>query len=206
MTIEPAPIATDNQHVCFICLLNDAETPDAKWCTPCPCTLEAHEECLLRWVTEMEQNTRGKKNKLRCPACSAKITIKEPFDPAMYLQWRLYNIYSRTTPYMLLLILSGGSIAGSAWYGLSASQLFAGVDATAAWLNLHSLGGRSDVPLWRWAGFWKLNFKIWVLSLIGPTLCICRGLPILGYMITVPTSLLVSNEHQDDDHVLLIGI
>lgn len=192
--LAPGPIATGTQHVCFICLLNDSETPDASWVNPCPCTLEAHEECMLRWVAETEQSTSRPKNGLRCPACNARIRVDEPYDPVVHLRDRLHRAYSRSSPLILLALVLSGGIAGSGWYGLTATHIFAGREATSRWLGLHTLAGRrADVPLWRWMPFWKLNAKIWVLSLVGPVLTICRALQPLGNLVMIPSSLLVGS-------------
>ena len=192
LALPPAPIATGAQHVCFICLLNDTETPDAKWVNPCPCTLEAHEDCMLRWVAETDQSASRSKGGLRCPACNSRIRVDEPFDSFVFLRDRLHRAYSRTSPLILLMLVASGGVAGSGWYGLTASHVFAGPDATGRWLGLQSLSGRrADVPVWRWLPFWKLNAKIWALSLIGPGLTICRALPPLGNLVMVPASLLV---------------
>lgn len=190
--LVPAPIATGSQHVCFICLLNDTETPDASWVNPCPCTLEAHEDCMLRWVAETEQSSSRPKQGLRCPACNARIRVDEPFDSVVFVRERLHRAYSRTSPLILLTLVLSGGIAGSGWYGLTAAHVFAGSDATTKWLGLQALVGRHpDVPLWRWMPFWKLNGKIWVLSLIAPALTLGRALQPLGNLVMLPSSILV---------------
>jgi hypothetical protein len=183
-TIVPAPIATNDQHVCFICLQNDTDTPNATWVNPCPCSLEAHEGCLLRWIAEMEASSsnRPSKSGLKCPACKAPITVEEPFDALLAIRDRLYRRYSRAAPYILLVLVSGGTLAGATWYGCGAASIFAGTDAVERWMDRSH--GRARLPI--------LVGKFWALSTIGPGLIIMRWLPWLGSIVLVPISALVS--------------
>ncbi|KAK3687470.1 hypothetical protein B0T22DRAFT_534866 [Podospora appendiculata] len=182
--VVPAPIATGDQHVCFICLQNEVDTPNATWVNPCPCSLEAHEDCMLRWVAETEQNTGRNKSGLRCPACRAPINVDEPSDVIVSLQNQFRRRYGRAAPIIVLFIVTSGSIAGSACYGASAASIFAGSEAVAGWVEgggPHARGGRLQAfPL----------FKILALAGLGPGLVITRGLPWLGNFLTFPMSLL----------------
>ncbi|KAL2159511.1 hypothetical protein VTH06DRAFT_2516 [Thermothelomyces fergusii] len=180
--IVPAPIAANDQQVCFICLQNDADTPNAIWVNPCPCSLEAHEECMLRWIAEMEASPRQpKKDGFKCPACKAIITIEEPYDPLLAIRDLLYSRYSRVSPYILTVIITGGSFAGALWYGQTAASIFAGRRAVARWM------WPGDHQRWP-----STLIKLWVLSSIGPGLVIMRWLPWLGSVVVLPFSVLYS--------------
>lgn len=180
-TIIPAPIATNDQHVCFICLQNDTDTPDATWVNPCPCSLEAHEECLLRWISEIETSNRRYKGGLKCPACKEPFKIEEPYDAFLAIRDRLFYRYTRTSPFILLFLVVGGSTAGAACYGLGAASAFAGPEAAMRWVGFRS--GR--VP--------SILFKMWKLSFIGPYLVVYRWWPSLGNILSLPFSLLVGS-------------
>ena len=182
-TIIPAPIATNDQHVCYICLLNDTDTPDATWVNPCPCSLEAHEECLLRWIAEMEMSNQGSKNGFRCQACKAPFIIEEPYDPFLAIRDRVYRRYSRCSPYILMLLVSGGGVAGAACYGLSAAAFFAGPQAAMRWVGFQNRPVHTTL------------FRMWKLSHIGPALVIFRWLPGLGSALAVPASLWVGSPY-----------
>ncbi|KAL2169198.1 hypothetical protein VTG60DRAFT_6362 [Thermothelomyces hinnuleus] len=180
--IIPAPIATNEQRVCFICLQNDTDTPNATWVNPCPCSLEAHEECMLRWIAEMEASPRqSKKGGFKCPACKATITVEEPHDPLLAIRDLLYARYSRVSPYILTVIITGGSFAGALWYGQTAASIFAGRRAVARWMWP---GERQRWP--------STLIKLWILSSIGPGLVIMRWLPWLGTVVVLPFSVLYS--------------
>ncbi|KAL2146923.1 hypothetical protein VTI28DRAFT_1650 [Corynascus sepedonium] len=181
-TIVPAPIATNDQRVCFICLQNDTDTPNATWVNPCPCSLEAHEECMLRWIAEMETSPRqSKKGGFKCPACKAAITVEEPYDRLLAIRDGLHRRYSRLSPYILTVIVTGGTFAGTLWYGQTAAAIFA---------------GRRAVVRWMWSGEhqrWPSTLiKLWILSSIGPGLVVMRWLPWLGTVVVLPFSVLYS--------------
>jgi hypothetical protein len=181
-TIIPAPIATNEQHICFICLHTDSDTPNAVWVDPCPCSLEAHEGCMLRYIAEME-TTRRRSNRtpLACPACKAPFVIEEPRDAFLAVRDNLYRRYSRASPIMLALFIASGSFAGALWYGGSSVAIFAGHDTFIRWLEG---GGRQRLP--------STLIKMAALSAIGPSLLVFRWLPSLGTIVLLPFSVLVS--------------
>ncbi|KAK3306459.1 uncharacterized protein B0T15DRAFT_141134 [Chaetomium strumarium] len=177
--IIPAPIATNDQHVCFICLQNEVDTPNATWVNPCPCSLEAHADCMLRWIGEMEVSAGRAKNDLKCPACKAPIVVEEPFDPFLALHDRLLRRYSRVSPYVLLVLGFSGSIVGAAWYGHGAACIFAGRDAVSRWLRPQARQRISSFLL-----------KVYILSTIGPGLVVMRWLSGRGSTLFLPCAVM----------------
>lgn len=68
---------------CWICFADETEdTPtSSEWRSPCPCSLTAHESCLLDFVADLEAPQNRKSYgppKIECPQCKAKITIARP--------------------------------------------------------------------------------------------------------------------------------
>ena len=68
---------------CWICFADETEdTPTtSEWRSPCPCSLTAHESCLLDFVADLEAPQNRKSTglpKIECPQCKAKITIARP--------------------------------------------------------------------------------------------------------------------------------
>lgn len=193
-SIIPAPIATNEQHVCFICLQNENDTPNATWVNPCPCSLEAHEECMLRWIAEMETGSqRSNKSGFKCPACKARISVEEPYDRIVALRDRFHRRYSRLSPFILAGFVLGGVGVSAASYGFGAASVFAGVNTVERWLSMDS---RHQLP--------GTVVKLWVLTAIGPTLVIMRWLPSLGTVLLLPFSALVgdpsSSPSSDSSH------
>ncbi|KAG7288198.1 hypothetical protein NEMBOFW57_007728 [Staphylotrichum longicolle] len=173
--ITPAPVATNDQHVCFICLQNEADTPNATWVNPCPCSLEAHEQCMLRWIAETETSNPGSKGGLKCPACKAPITVEEPYDPLLGIRDKLYRKYSRASPYVLATIVLHGTVAGAASYGYLAAALFSGPDAVSRWLR-SATGPRLPSAV----------VKTMMLAAVGPGLVISRWMPSIASVLLVP--------------------
>lgn len=183
-----------NLRSCFICLQNSSETPKAVWVNACPCTLEAHEDCMLRWIAEHEREST---KSLRCPACKGKIKTTEPRDPFIGLRDKLHKMYSRVTPAILLGILTGCSMAGSSYYGLMSLSVFTGPAPAMNWLGLgKALADRRlspGVPWYRWRAGWDFCFRFWLLHFIAPALLIQKALPpqLIDFL-TVPASVFVS--------------
>jgi hypothetical protein len=71
-------------RTCWICQQESTEDRlGQEWRTPCPCSLTAHHECLLEWVTSEEAPRRGDiatSHQLKCPQCQAPIRIQRPRD------------------------------------------------------------------------------------------------------------------------------
>jgi hypothetical protein len=194
-TIVPAPIATaDTQHVCFICLQTDADAPNGPWVHACPCSLEAHEKCMLQWIAEMETTPRTSTNSrssvLRCPACRARIRVEEPRDSVVAFYNAFQRTYGRVSPMILLTILSGGTMVGSAWYGWNALSVFAGSQAAYEWLGarvLTSRFSRMPTPM----SLVTSAVRLMELSLIGPALVVLWWVPGAEFSL-LPGSVLVS--------------
>lgn len=171
---------------CFICLLDSTETPkNEEWVNPCPCTLEAHQSCMLRWVAEMEATGgpgrgRGRRSStLQCPACKGTIQVFEPFDPALWLRDRVLRSYSAVTPVLLVCLVGGSTFGAMAKFGEFSVATFAGSYAAVRRWQLK--GMRRPLQA-RWlltaAG---LEFavvhtaKLWLLASIGPGLVIHKA-------------------------------
>ncbi|KAK4191935.1 hypothetical protein QBC35DRAFT_528542 [Podospora australis] len=176
-SIMPAPYATNDQHVCFICLQNEVDTPDANWVNPCPCSLEAHEECMLQWIAETEVSSNRPKSGLQCPACKAPITVEEPYDRVVAFRNALLRRYSRISPHALIMIVGTSSMVGAAGYGWAMMGAFAGDDAVYRWV--FKFGHKHPVLP-----------RVMALAALGPGLVLVRALQPIASLITFPVGLL----------------
>ena len=75
---------TEPRH-CWICLQDEDEegSDNSAWRSPCPCNLQAHEECMLEWIADLEapNSRRGRPlSKILCPQCKAEIEVERPRD------------------------------------------------------------------------------------------------------------------------------
>ncbi|KAM7203859.1 hypothetical protein V8F20_003865 [Naviculisporaceae sp. PSN 640] len=158
---------------CWICYQDASETPGQRWVNACPCSLEAHEHCLLQWITREEHDGRSKDGAVKCPQCKAIITTQEPYDAVYAIRNRLHRAYSRSSPWILGMTIAMGGIAGSAFYGYQAFSVFAGPEQAYRWVFGRVY--RSDSPM--------IMFKFWALAHVGPALVVGRLIPRVEYLV-----------------------
>ncbi|KAI0159558.1 hypothetical protein GGR57DRAFT_428740 [Xylariaceae sp. FL1272] len=197
---ETAPVPTAgpaaNERRCFVCLVDESEASlPADWSTPCTCSLEGHQECLLAWVNDLEAQDKD----VKCPVCKSPITVAERYDPVIRFNNVLHRSFSIWSPRILLGFLAAGSIVSSATYGAHAISWFAGPDVTLAFLErvnrspAPSLFRRAPVPTRDW-----LHFGL--LPLIGPWLIINRLT--VGDIVGIPFSLMYLTIHNQSVNLL----
>ena len=167
---------------CFICQCWESEDdpPHQEWVNPCQCSLAAHQECILEWVDSLRRDNKP----LKCPVCAGRIDLVVPFDPAFWLSQRLREIMCRTSPYFLIALFTGTTLAGSASYGLGALVVFAGPrDALRAVWD----GSSPGLPWYR-----RLHWgPVIHLPFIGPVLVLNRILRLFSLYVTVPNLMVV---------------
>ncbi|ETS87310.1 hypothetical protein PFICI_01138 [Pestalotiopsis fici W106-1] len=137
----------DDTHRCFICLVDEpeAELP-SDWVTPCQCSLEGHQACLLTWIADLE--AQGKT--VKCPVCKSKIDVIDRWDPAVQLSDTLTRHLTSLSPMVLLSFGVGGIIMSSALYGMQALETFAGPQAAVRYIFVEpETEGYLDVVLKR---------------------------------------------------------
>jgi hypothetical protein len=92
---------------------------DTEWRSPCPCTLTAHEACLLDWLADMENPRNRKRNngnaKMQCPQCKSEIVISRPRSYVV-------DVVRAVEAFTGHLVLPGVvvTIVGTAWAGFYA--------------------------------------------------------------------------------------
>ncbi|KAJ8104930.1 hypothetical protein ONZ43_g7626 [Nemania bipapillata] len=186
LNASSGPDPSADTRRCFVCLVDEPETAlPADWSTPCNCSLEGHQECLLAWVTDLEAQAK----EVKCPVCKSPIIITERYDPAIQLSNFLNNKFSRWSPRILLGFIASSALIGSSVYGVEAISLFIGPKATVAFLMkdeaapfFQVLRGARSEP--------SLNLlHCSLLPLIAPALIINRMN--VGDVITLPASLVV---------------
>lgn len=195
----PSQAGQSSQEVrtCWICQQDDTddESPDITWKSPCPCSLTAHDECLLEWIASEEAPKKGeiaRNHKIKCPQCQAEIKIERPHD---YLVQLFDAVHSSARSMVVPTALSGlvGCFySGFLVYGLNTMQVVFGVDEARKVLGgafQDETVGQQWVKLIKESVRWSLtafdpffpdyrsssNWKIFVgLPLIGPSLIISR--------------------------------
>jgi hypothetical protein len=79
------PQQDDEPRKCWICFADETEddATTSEWRSPCTCSLDAHEKCLLDWIADMEAPTNGRRagrqaSKILCPQCKSEIRVERP--------------------------------------------------------------------------------------------------------------------------------
>lgn len=141
----------DEPKHCWICLLDsDDPTPQStEWRSPCPCNLQAHQDCLLEWITDLEATGTASTNgagqsKILCPQCKAPIKIAQPFDPLVLAIDQVRTVARRLVlPAGLAGTLTGILYSGSLIYGINALGLVFGEQEA---INMLSVETRRSRP------------------------------------------------------------
>lgn len=134
--------STASREKCWICLATKDEDPPSppnpptEWRSPCSCSLQAHEACLLDWVADQESprsRTGGGRSgptpeKILCPQCRSEIKIQRPFDPLVQMCRAIDRQYSRVILPGLLGSVVGTLLAGCWAHGRLATYLVFGHD------------------------------------------------------------------------------
>ncbi|KAJ1961043.1 hypothetical protein IWQ62_004007 [Dispira parvispora] len=83
---SPPTHTTQEPRRCWICLgEEEADSPET-WVHPCPCSLMAHQGCLLKWVTESQR--RNPDQPSQCPQCRTTYRLVQPRSKFIRLfQW-----------------------------------------------------------------------------------------------------------------------
>jgi hypothetical protein len=103
---------------CWICQQEEGEDPanTSLWRKPCPCSLDAHEECLLEWIADEERpkpGDLGHTHKIECPQCKTEIRIERPRD-------LIVGVYDRISGFArgFVVPFAVSAVAGCVYSGL----------------------------------------------------------------------------------------
>lgn len=162
------------QGRCFVCLCDQDPMSNEAWVHPCPCSLEGHQDCMLAWITELENERKP----IKCPVCKADIHVDEPFDLAVGLGNSVHKAFSTLSPWVLGAGVFGGANAALFAYGRLALGTFAGFDELERFLSESSHG---------------LHYlRQGVLVGVAPSVLIAQTVPPLGNYLFLPVAALVS--------------
>lgn len=172
---------------CFVCLVDEPESElPVDWSTPCSCSLEGHQECLLAWVTDLEAQAKD----VACPVCKSPILVTERYDPAIQLSNYLNYKFSRWSPRILLGFIASGALVSSSVYGAKAISWFAGPDALLSFIMSENQAATTNSTRQRPLHEQAINLiHLSVLPLVAPALVLNRLET--GDIITLPASLVV---------------
>ncbi|KAH8674921.1 hypothetical protein BGZ61DRAFT_97574 [Ilyonectria robusta] len=182
----PQSLEVDTPRRCFICLTDEEPSdPPSSWVDPCPCTLEAHQDCMLSWVTDCERSNKP----LQCPVCKSQIRLEGPWDPLVALTDVVSSKFTRASPFMLLTSVTMGVQFSLQMYGACAMWAFAGRESLVQFMLGPELNvGGQNSRIMRMASERLGNALI--LMNVGPALLLGQLTPWLGNKIFLPTASL----------------
>ncbi|KAH6718776.1 hypothetical protein BKA61DRAFT_731332 [Leptodontidium sp. MPI-SDFR-AT-0119] len=187
------PEPTESRR-CWICQQDDTDDrpEDSEWRKPCPCSLTAHESCLLEWIADQESPKSGDlvpSSTIVCPQCKTDFNIQRPRAPLV----ELYGTIQHTVKSLLFPTAVSGFVgclySGLLVYGLNTTCLVFGTDEASALLggritlgriNPESFKGKMAGALHALDPFfpttlWAENYSLLLsLPLIGPSLIFLR--------------------------------
>lgn len=183
-----APRPADAPRRCFICLTDqDPSDPPGSWVDPCPCTLEAHQDCMLSWVTDCERSNKP----LSCPVCKSKIELEGHRDILVDASDAIHRRFTRVSPFFLFTGVSMGVQFSLQLYGALALWTFAGKDSLLRFV----LGPDMiiDASHAGNVGFVKDRIlRALAMMNVAPALLFGRLLPSLSNKVFLPAASLVS--------------
>jgi hypothetical protein len=129
---------------CWICQQESTEdAPGTEWRTPCPCSLTAHDSCLLEWIIAEEAPRPGELAATRhivCPQCHAEIKIERPRDYVVLATESIQRVAKSLVIPAALSSLFACFYSGFLMYGINSLQMVFGHDE--AYRIIASAGGR----------------------------------------------------------------
>ncbi|KAM0433286.1 hypothetical protein ACHAPT_004162 [Fusarium lateritium] len=181
---DSAPRPVDAPRRCFICLTDqDPSDPPGSWVDPCGCTLEAHQDCMLSWVTDCERSNKP----LQCPVCKDRIQLEGPWDPVVALTDVIASKFTRASPFMLLGSASLGVQFSLQMYGAFALYLFSGREVLTDYIlgpEVWTHGEPSRLFLSRRD---RIRNAL-VLTNVGPALLLGQLMPWIGNKVFLSTA------------------
>lgn len=120
------------------------ETDDPEnniWRSPCPCSLTAHESCLLEWIADKEAPPPGQiahNHEIKCPQCQTPLKIQRPRDVLVTLVDGVTRVARSLILPTALCGVAGCFYSGFVSYGANAMALVFGSEVADAMLAPHT--------------------------------------------------------------------
>ncbi|KAJ3024104.1 hypothetical protein HKX48_006460, partial [Thoreauomyces humboldtii] len=150
-TSIPWEESTGDEKRCWICFLEEGEDRDGKppgaWIRPCKCRNSlkyAHEDCLLRWITEKQGPLA---REVRCPACGHTYAIDEANDMVLQALEFADQTLQQAVPYATLAGVGMAFYIVATTYGAFAVMTMCGADLGERILSEVNWGWRTWVGL-----------------------------------------------------------
>ncbi|KAI8097572.1 uncharacterized protein BX664DRAFT_326713 [Halteromyces radiatus] len=112
---QPNNNEVTTERRCWICFGEDKDS-DGKWVKPCPCSLVAHEQCLLDWIAE-NQKGRSPMKKVLCPQCSMPYYLFEHRSISLACLESIQSVARAAAPYLMVFGLGCSILVAASTYG-----------------------------------------------------------------------------------------
>lgn len=205
-TETPAAAQTPEVPTCWICQQDATDdTPEnSVWRRPCPCSLTAHDECLMEWITSQEAPKPGEMattRKIVCPVCQAPIKVERPRDFLVMLADMVQKVAKGLVVPTALSALIGCFYSGFLVYGFNTMHLVFGQDEARRLLMPSSLDLRARAVAEN-SGFWRAIFRF--IKLSDPFLPTMPGMKLfLGLPLIAPGLVLSRTKLADQIFAIL---
>jgi RING-variant domain len=140
---------------CWVCMGDETDDPENNvWRSPCPCSLTAHESCLLEWIADKEAPPPGqiaRAHEIKCPQCQTPLVIQRPRDVLVTFVDGVQRVARTLILPTALCGIAGCFYSGFLSYGANAMALVFGTDAADALLappTLDSIHNSHVVRRW----------------------------------------------------------
>ncbi|KAN0116943.1 hypothetical protein V8E51_002920 [Hyaloscypha variabilis] len=139
---------------CWVCMGDETDDPENNiWRSPCPCSLIAHESCLLEWIADKESPPPGQiahTHEIKCPQCQTPLKILRPRDPLVTLTDGVQRIARSLILPTALCGVVGCFYSGFLSYGANTLALVFGTDAANALLAQPTFNSIHTSHIARW--------------------------------------------------------
>ena len=188
----PTSLPREDIPKCWICQQDATDdTPESSaWRRPCPCSLTAHDDCLLVWITSQEAPKPGEiatTAKIVCPVCKAPIKIERPQDLIVTMAEIIQRIAKSMIIPAGLSAVFGCFYSGFLMYGLNSMDLVFGRADTQRMLQRSALDLRAGYLVENSAYLKVLKSLSYYSCQLGdpfipliPGWKVCIGVPMIG--------------------------
>ncbi|CZT42005.1 uncharacterized protein RSE6_01831 [Rhynchosporium secalis] len=192
-TSLPIIQSTTESRRCWICQQDDTDDrpEDGEWRRPCPCSLTAHDSCLLDYIADQEAPKSGDlvpQVAISCPQCKATWIIQRPQDPILKAYGAVQQFVDSMKVPVIVSTSLGFLYSGCLVYGLNSICMVFGRSEAVALLGGPIRLGRYDnsfkslftrslhilepfLPTTLWAYNYNLLLS---LPLVAPSLILLR--------------------------------
>ncbi|KAI9644600.1 hypothetical protein NHQ30_006621 [Ciborinia camelliae] len=113
---------------CWICQMDDTDDgpQTSPWRSPCPCSLRAHDSCLMEWIAVSADKEIAPK--VVCPVCKYQLQIDQPKDYLVMTVDKLQRMARNLVLPTAAGALFGCVYSGSLLFGVNSLALVFGAD------------------------------------------------------------------------------